>query len=167
MGAGSLAGPGCGENLGGAGCIFIEMFQGQPLFPGVSNILEQLEKIWEVLGVPTEDTWPGVSKLPNYNPEWFPLPKPQSLQLVWSRLGRVPEAEDLASQMLKGFPRDRVSAQEALGHDYFSVLPSQLYQLPDEESLFAVSGVELKPEACDLSASCRTGHYLPGFNKCW
>ncbi|XP_006975095.1 cyclin-dependent kinase 15 isoform X1 [Peromyscus maniculatus bairdii] len=154
-------------DIWGAGCIFIEMFQGQPLFPGVSNILEQLEKIWEVLGVPTEDTWPGVSKLPNYNPEWFPLPKPQSLQLVWSRLGRVPEAEDLASQMLKGFPRDRVSAQEALGHDYFSVLPSQLYQLPDEESLFAVSGVELKPEACDLSASCRTGHYLPGFNKCW
>ncbi|OBS72705.1 hypothetical protein A6R68_12709 [Neotoma lepida] len=136
-------------DIWGAGCIFIEMFQGQPLFPGVSNILEQLEKIWEVLGVPTEDTWPGVSKLPNYNPvfnfscsvihhgtgtmtEWFLLPKPQSLQIVWSRLGRVPEAEDLASQMLKGFPRDRVSAQEALGHDYFSVLPSQLYQLPDE-----------------------------------
>ncbi|XP_072876038.1 cyclin-dependent kinase 15 isoform X3 [Chlorocebus sabaeus] len=56
-------------DIWGAGCIFIEMFQGQPLFPGVSNILEQLEKIWEVLGVPTEDTWPGVSKLPNYNPE--------------------------------------------------------------------------------------------------
>lgn len=32
----------------GAGCIFIEMFQGEPLFPGVSSILEQLEKIWEV-----------------------------------------------------------------------------------------------------------------------
>ncbi|KAH0511681.1 Cyclin-dependent kinase 15 [Microtus ochrogaster] len=62
-------------DIWGAGCIFIEMFQGQPLFPGVSNILEQLEKIWEVLGVPTEDTWPGVSKLPNYNPasaaKWF------------------------------------------------------------------------------------------------
>ncbi|GAB1285008.1 Cyclin-dependent kinase 15 [Apodemus speciosus] len=116
----------------GAGCIFIEMFQGQPLFPGVSNILEQLEKIWEVLGVPTEDTWPGVSKLPNYNPEWFPPPKPQTLQIVWNRLGGVPEAEDLASQMLKGFPRDRVSAQDALVHDYFSALPSQLYQLPDE-----------------------------------
>ncbi|XP_051046239.1 cyclin-dependent kinase 15 [Phodopus roborovskii] len=154
-------------DIWGAGCIFIEMFQGQPLFPGVSNILEQLEKIWEVLGVPTEDTWPGVSKLPNYNPEWFPLPKPQSLQIVWSRLGGVPEAEDLASQMLKGFPRDRVSAQEALVHDYFSVLPPQLYQLPNEESLFAVSGVKLKPETCDLSASYRKGHYLAGFNKCW
>jgi cyclin-dependent kinase 15 len=49
----------------------------------------------------------------------------------FSRLGGVPEAEDLASQMLKGFPRDRVSAQEALVHGYFSALPSQLYHLPD------------------------------------
>lgn len=86
---------------------------------------------------------------------------------MWSRLSGVPEAEDLASQMLKGFPRDRVSAQEALTHDYFRVLPSQLYQLPDEESLFAVSGVKLKPEMCDLPASYRKGHYLAGFNKCW
>ncbi|XP_011902936.1 PREDICTED: cyclin-dependent kinase 15 isoform X5 [Cercocebus atys] len=146
-------------DIWGAGCIFIEMFQGQPLFPGVSNILEQLEKIWEVLGVPTEDTWPGVSKLPNYNPEWFPLPTPRSLHVVWNRLGRVPEAEALASQMLKGFPRDRVSAQEALAHDYFSALPSQLYQLPDEESLFTVSGVRLKPEMCDLLASYQKGHH--------
>uniref|UniRef100_A0A8D0ICY2 cyclin-dependent kinase n=2 Tax=Sus scrofa TaxID=9823 RepID=A0A8D0ICY2_PIG len=154
-------------DIWGAGCIFIEMFQGQPLFPGVSNILEQLEKIWEVVGVPTEDTWPGVSKLPNYNPEWFPLPKPPSLQDVWHRLGRAPEAEDLASQMLKGFPRDRVSAQEALVHDYFSVLPAQLHQLPDEESLFTVSGVRLKPEMCDLLASYRKGHHPAGFSKCW
>lgn len=53
------------------------------------------------------------------------------LPSYFSRLSGVPEAEDLASQMLKGFPRDRVSAQEALTHDYFRVLPSQLYQLPD------------------------------------
>ncbi|XP_006921421.1 cyclin-dependent kinase 15 isoform X2 [Pteropus alecto] len=148
-------------DIWGAGCIFIEMFQGQPLFPGVSSILEQLERIWEVLGVPTEDTWPGVSKLPNYNPEWFPLPKPQSLQKVWNRLGRVPEAEDLASHMLKGFPRDRVSAQEALVHDYFSALPSQLHQLPD------VSGVQLKPEMCDLLALYQKGHHPAQFSKCW
>ncbi|XP_030876017.1 cyclin-dependent kinase 15 [Leptonychotes weddellii] len=134
-------------DIWGAGCIFIEMFQGQPLFPGVSNILEQLEKIWE--------------------PEWFPLPKPQSLQNVWNRLGRVPEAEDLASQMLRGFPRDRVSAQEALVHDYFSALPSQLHQLPDEESLFTVSGVRLKPEMCDLLVSYRKGHHPAQFSKCW
>lgn len=83
----------------------------------------------------------------------------------FSRLGRVPEAEDLASQMLKGFPRDRVSAQEALVHDYFSALPSQLYQLPDEESLFTVSGVRLKPEMCDLLASYQKGHHPAQFSK--
>ncbi|XP_036899489.1 cyclin-dependent kinase 15 [Sturnira hondurensis] len=154
-------------DIWGAGCIFIEMFQGQPLFPGVSNVFEQLEKIWEVLGVPTEDTWPGVSKLPNYNPEWFPLSKPQSLQRIWNRLGRIPEAEALASLMLKGFPRDRVSAREALAHDYFSSLPSQLHQLPDEESLFTVSGVRLKPEMYDLLASYRKGHHPAQFSKCW
>nr|XP_045004423.1 cyclin-dependent kinase 15 isoform X1 [Jaculus jaculus]XP_045004424.1 cyclin-dependent kinase 15 isoform X1 [Jaculus jaculus]XP_045004425.1 cyclin-dependent kinase 15 isoform X1 [Jaculus jaculus] len=154
-------------DIWGAGCIFIEMLQGQPLFPGVSSILEQLEKIWEVLGVPTEDTWPGVSKLPNYNPEWFLFSKPQSLGIVWNRLDGVPEAEDLASQMLKGFPKDRVSAQEALVHAYFSALPSELYQLPDEESLFTVSGVSLEPEMCDLLASYRKGHHPARFNKCW
>uniref|UniRef100_A0ACB8G0F2 Cyclin-dependent kinase 15 n=1 Tax=Sphaerodactylus townsendi TaxID=933632 RepID=A0ACB8G0F2_9SAUR len=56
-------------DIWGAGCIFVEMLQGQPLFPGVRNVSEQLEKIWEVLGVPTEETWPGVSQLHHYSPE--------------------------------------------------------------------------------------------------
>eukprot|EP00075_Anas_platyrhynchos_P028145 XP_027317398.1 cyclin-dependent kinase 15 [Anas platyrhynchos] len=51
-----------------AGCIFVEMIQGQPVFAGTSGTPEQLEKIWEVLGVPTENIWPGLSKLPNYKP---------------------------------------------------------------------------------------------------
>nr|XP_020447703.1 cyclin-dependent kinase 15 isoform X6 [Monopterus albus] len=55
-------------DMWGAGCIFIEMLQGAPAFPGVSDVFEQLQKIWAVLGVPTEDGWPGVSLLPNYKP---------------------------------------------------------------------------------------------------
>uniref|UniRef100_W5MVZ8 Cyclin-dependent kinase 15 n=1 Tax=Lepisosteus oculatus TaxID=7918 RepID=W5MVZ8_LEPOC len=57
-----------GLDIWGAGCIFIEMLQGSPAFPGVADIFEQLQKIWAVLGVPTEETWPGVSELPNYKP---------------------------------------------------------------------------------------------------
>lgn len=72
------------------------------------------------------------SSLPFYFSKGRLLGK-HSLSLPLSRLGRAPEAEDLASHMLKGFPRDRVSAQEALVHDYFSALPSQLHQLPDGE----------------------------------
>ncbi len=32
----------------GAGCIFIEMLQGSPAFPGVADVFEQLLKIWAV-----------------------------------------------------------------------------------------------------------------------
>lgn len=32
----------------GAGCIFIEMLQGSPAFPGVADVFEQLLKIWTV-----------------------------------------------------------------------------------------------------------------------
>ncbi|XP_063806541.1 cyclin-dependent kinase 15, partial [Pseudophryne corroboree] len=53
-------------DIWGAGCIFIEMLQGYPAFSGVSDVCEQLEKIWSVIGLPREDTWPGVSQLPNY-----------------------------------------------------------------------------------------------------
>ncbi|XP_038605422.1 cyclin-dependent kinase 15 [Tachyglossus aculeatus] len=154
-------------DIWGAGCIFIEMLQGQPVFPGVSDTLEQLEKIWAVLGVPTEDTWPGVSKLPNYNPEWFLLSEPQGLQLTWDRLGRTPGAEDLASRMLKGFPPARLSAQDALGHGFFQALPAQLHLLPDAESLFSVPGVRLKPEICDLFASYQRGGPPSLFSRCW
>ncbi|XP_058889537.1 cyclin-dependent kinase 15 isoform X2 [Acipenser ruthenus] len=74
-----------GLDMWGVGCIFIEMLQGSPAFPGVTDIVEQLQKIWAVLGVPTEETWPGVTELPNYKPEWFLPCQPRMLQNVWER----------------------------------------------------------------------------------
>lgn len=41
------------------------MASGRPLFPG-NSISDQLQKIFKVLGTPTEDTWPKVSQLPEY-----------------------------------------------------------------------------------------------------
>ncbi|NXU61122.1 CDK15 kinase, partial [Horornis vulcanius] len=113
-----------------AGCIFVEMIQGQPIFAATSGGHEQLEKIWAVLGVPTEDTWPGLSKLPNYNPELVASRRPQRLRVICDRMSRVPAAENLASRMLTAFPRGRISAQDALLHGFFSPLPPQLYQVP-------------------------------------
>ena len=37
-------------------------------FLGVRDVFDQLDKIFRVTGTPTEDTWPGVSRLPNYKP---------------------------------------------------------------------------------------------------
>lgn len=43
---------------------------GRPLFPG-TDVDDQLKKIFKILGTPTEDSWPGVSQLPDYKP--FPI----------------------------------------------------------------------------------------------
>lgn len=48
------------------GCIFAEMLTMQPLFPGDSQI-DQLFKIFRALGTPTEEMWPGVTALPDFN----------------------------------------------------------------------------------------------------
>jgi hypothetical protein len=46
---------------------------GRPLFPG-SDVDDQLKRIFKWLGTPTEETWPGISQLPDYKP--FPMYHP-------------------------------------------------------------------------------------------
>ena len=45
-----------------AGCILGEIIGGRPLIPGKTE-LEQLDLVWELVGVPTERRWPGVNRL--------------------------------------------------------------------------------------------------------
>ncbi|KAM4669546.1 LOW QUALITY PROTEIN: cyclin-dependent kinase 15 [Amazona ochrocephala] len=146
------------------GCIFVELIQGQPIFAGTSGTHEQLLKIWEVLRVPTEDTWPGLSRLPNYNPELVASRRPQRLQVICDRPSKVPAVEDFASRMLTAFPQGWISVQDALVHGFFSPLPPQLYQVP---AVLTVPGVRLQPEICDLFVSYRKGHLSQGSSKFW
>nr|CAH8829476.1 unnamed protein product [Trichobilharzia regenti] len=49
-----------------AGCIFAEMSNaGRTLFPGY-DVEDQLQRIFKLLGTPTESTWPSVVELPDY-----------------------------------------------------------------------------------------------------
>lgn len=101
-----------------AGCIFIEMVNNCPVFCGDSEI-DQLFKIFQFLGTPTERTWPGVTSLPGYNPR-FPNWNGNHLVSI------VPTLElqgiDLLSKMLLYDPSARISAKEALNHPYFAEL---------------------------------------------
>ena len=64
-------------DMWGVGCIFYEMICGKPLFPG-TKVEDELYLIFKVLGLPSEETLPGVStnsdflalnlKLPAYDP---------------------------------------------------------------------------------------------------
>lgn len=46
---------------------------GRPLFPG-SDVDDQVKRIFKLLGTPTEETWPGMTSLPDYKS--FPLYQP-------------------------------------------------------------------------------------------
>ncbi|XP_075951100.1 cyclin-dependent kinase 15 [Anarhichas minor] len=143
-------------DIWGAGCIFVEMLQGFPAFPGMKDEFEQLQKIWTVLGIPSEDIWPGVSQLPNYQPDRFLFSEPKSLRNVWKRLNQLPyKTEDLVQRMLKVLPTDRISAQDSLQHPYFSTLPPPIMHLRDTVSIFKVPGVQLETEVRDVFNSGR------------
>ncbi|XP_037101018.1 cyclin-dependent kinase 15 isoform X1 [Syngnathus acus] len=137
-------------DIWGAGCIFVEMLEGVPAFPGVTDVFDQLQKIWMVLGIPSEDTWTGVTRLPNYQSDWSLPSKLKPIRSVWKRLSRLPyKTEDLVQKMLMQAPADRISAPDALQHSYFNILPTPIMHLRDTVSIFKVSGVNLETEFRD------------------
>uniref|UniRef100_A0A8C3I9P4 Cyclin-dependent kinase 14 n=1 Tax=Chrysemys picta bellii TaxID=8478 RepID=A0A8C3I9P4_CHRPI len=133
-------------DMWGVGCIFVEMIQGVAAFPGMKDIQDQLERIFLVLGTPNEDTWPGVHSLPHFKPERFTQYSSKNLRQAWNKLSYVNHAEDLASKLLQCFPKNRLSAQAALSHEYFSDLPPRLWELTDMSSIFTVPNVRLQLE---------------------
>ncbi|EJC99044.1 Pkinase-domain-containing protein [Fomitiporia mediterranea MF3/22] len=98
------------------GCIFAEMvLRGSPLFPGDSEI-DQIFKIFKLLGTPNEETWPGVSQLPDYKAT-FPQWSAQSLSQHVSHLDSA-GVDFLHSTLIYDTAR-RISAKRALKHPYF------------------------------------------------
>jgi len=78
------------------GVIFGEMLTKKPMFPGDSEI-DQLYRIFRVLGTPDESSWPGVTQLRDYAPtfpkwrkkplkELFPQLEPEGLHLLEVRI---------------------------------------------------------------------------------
>ncbi|GFQ74667.1 cyclin-dependent kinase 1, partial [Trichonephila clavata] len=97
------------------GCIFAEMANKSPLFRGDSEI-DQLYRIFRTLGTPNEDIWPGVTELPDFKTS-FPNWKQNSLQVLSTRLGT--DGHSLLADMLIYNPGKRISALDALKHEYF------------------------------------------------
>ncbi|KAK0596494.1 hypothetical protein LWI29_016267 [Acer saccharum] len=108
------------------GCIFAEMVNQKPLFPGMSEI-DQLHKIFSIMGTPDEDTWPGVFSLPDFRP-FFPLRFPKDLATFVPNLD--PVGVDLLSKMLCMDPKKRITAKSALEHEYFKIDESVDVKLP-------------------------------------
>ncbi|XP_041364501.1 cyclin-dependent kinase 1-like [Gigantopelta aegis] len=115
----------CPVDVWSIGCIFAEMVTKRPLFHGDSEI-DQLFRIFRTMATPTEETWPGVSSLPDYKPT-FPCWKTNQLHTAVKQLDNV--GLDLLQKTLTYDPATRISCKNALSHQYFadldkSVLPA-------------------------------------------
>ena len=93
-----------GADIWGLGCIFAEMVTNKPLFPGDSEI-DQLFRIFRLLGTPTEETWPGVTKLPDFNVS-FPIWEPKGLLESYPTLKSMGEGGvELLNELLVFYPK--------------------------------------------------------------
>ncbi|GAA6057603.1 hypothetical protein JCM3770_005407 [Rhodotorula araucariae] len=104
-----------GVDMWSVGCIFAEMIMRQPLFPGDSEI-DEIFRIFRLLGTPDEDIWPGVTTLPDYKttfPSWH------AKDLQEHITGSTDESAELLAGMLAYDPAKRTSAKAALQSDYF------------------------------------------------
>ncbi|XP_013408537.1 cyclin-dependent kinase 14-like [Lingula anatina] len=137
-------------DIWGVGCIFTEMISGVATFPGMKDAFDQLDKIWRILGTPTEETWEGVSRFPNYKKGKFYKYSRQRLSQAIPKLGLVRHAEDLANHFLQLDSAKRISAKNAMYHDYFSDLPPRIHELPDVASIYTIPGLRLVPEKDQL-----------------
>jgi cyclin-dependent kinase 2 len=100
-------------DLWSLGCIFCEMIEGKPLFCG-SNAVDQLWKIFRVLGTPEESDWPGVSELRGFH--CFPKFERKSVKACFPQLSN--DGVDFLSKLLVMDPKKRISAQQAKNHVY-------------------------------------------------
>ncbi len=103
-----------------AACVLVEIFTRHAIFPGDGGEINQLDKIYNVLGTPSRSEWPGVDEL-----QWFTLLRPRhriASTFVEKYQNRVSaEAFDLLQAMFMYDPSNRPTAGDVLEHPYFTV----------------------------------------------
>jgi serine/threonine protein kinase len=100
------------------GCIVGEMATGAPLFAGDSEI-DTIFKVFQKLGTPTEEQWPGLNSLPDWKltfPKW-PRKGWANIRNTASQVGQA--GVDLLTELTHYDPKQRISARRALQHPYF------------------------------------------------
>uniref|UniRef100_A0A915EFM6 Protein kinase domain-containing protein n=1 Tax=Ditylenchus dipsaci TaxID=166011 RepID=A0A915EFM6_9BILA len=128
-----------GVDIWSIGCIFAEMARKKPLFQGDSEI-DQLFRIFRVLSTPSEDTWGGVTQLPDYK-QTFPKWNGNSLADKMEKfIGQ--DGMDLLNKMFVYDPCNRISAKAMLKHPYFNDLDKKSLPAGDYDGTLVLTPIE-------------------------
>lgn len=93
------------------GCIFAELYTKRPLFLGNGYEIEQIFKIFEIMGTPSSSYWENLNNLSDFKtsfPKWNKKPLSNYISDI-SNAGL-----DLLEKMLELNPDKRISATAAL-----------------------------------------------------
>ncbi|KAI4276966.1 MAG: hypothetical protein LQ337_002127 [Flavoplaca oasis] len=105
------------------GCIFGELLLKEPLLQG-KNEVDQLSKIFELCGIPTEETWPGFKRLPNARSLRLPSNPKTTGAVIRAKFPFLTLAgTQLLTALLSLNPKHRPNASEVLAHGYFKEDP--------------------------------------------
>lgn len=119
---------GPGIDIWAVGCIFGELINHTPLFPG-DNDIDQLSRIIRTLGSISTDEWPEATELPDFGKISFCDTEATPLEQVVP--GASQPAALLVARMLAYNPTYRTTAREALLDDFFFSPP---LATPDDAS---------------------------------
>ena len=138
------------------GCVFAELINRAVFLMGIppDNELNMVRQICENVGTPTEENWPGVTKLRSYvtPEEVIPIRSRSSWIEQFRTIGE--DGVDLLIAMMQLDPNKRLTAEGVLKHKYFTSIPrpTPLGELPKKGGGVEAMGEELK----------RRGGEIPG-----
>ncbi|KAI9840663.1 MAG: TFIIH complex serine/threonine-protein kinase subunit kin28 [Sclerophora amabilis] len=135
------------------GTVFAELILRTPFLAGNTDV-HQLELICQAIGTPTEDNWPGVSKLPDYVAPSKDGARPvQGREAFTSLFGTAgPAGVELLMSMLFLDPRKRLTARQVLKHRWWTSepRPTRKEDLPRKGGGADKMGDDLKRRAGEL-----------------
>mmetsp|Transcript_777 Transcript_777/g.821 ORF Transcript_777/g.821 Transcript_777/m.821 type:complete len:464 (-) Transcript_777:2156-3547(-) len=100
-----------------AGIVLTELITGRLLWLG-RNVIDQLSLIFDSLGTPDERTWPSVRRLPDYRKLNFGTKSPKQWETILPKATEISMLIDLVSKQLKLNPIQRLTARQAIDHDW-------------------------------------------------